>query len=179
MALAWFRQWFTQRIITDSGHNADDGGYALYKAIGAGGDAYMDKAVLSQFHGNFPITKKGLNVLENHICEIKECMSAWVEKSNLLKSNCQLNVEKFPVEYITWVEFENGDFPWLKDEQEEVMASKKGKRPGGNDVAQRNLEAAKRHQEHREINMDSEDGADDEDEDDLEPERVYKGGRFQ
>lgn len=174
MALAWFRHWFAQRIVSDRGHNADDGGYALYKAIGAGGDAYMDKAVLSQFQALFPITKKALNVLENHICEIKECMSEWVEKSNLLKSNCQVNVEKYPVGYITCVDFENGDFPWLKDERE-AMANKSGKRPGGNDIAQRNLDAAKRHQEQ----MDVDEGAVDDDEDDLEAVREPKRARMQ
>ncbi|KAJ4356767.1 phospholipid-translocating ATPase rsb1 [Didymosphaeria variabile] len=178
MALAWFRHWFTQRMIADKGHTADDGGYALYKAIGAGGDAYMDKAVISQFHGMFPITKKAINVIENHVCELKECMAEWVQKSNLMKSNCQLNVEKYPVGYMTCVEFENGDFFWLKDDRDDAMASKKGKRPGGNDIAQRNLEAAKRHQEQREISTGSEDLAVEDDEDDEEPVRAPKRGRF-
>jgi hypothetical protein len=180
MALSWFRQWFTQKIVSDRGHNADDGGYGLYKAIGAGGDAYMDKAVLSKFHAMFPITKKALNVIENHVCEIKECMSDWVRKSNLLTSNCQLNVEQYPVDYITCTEFETADFPWLKDE-EATMAVQKGKRPGGNDIAQRNRDAARRHREQRELelNLDSEDGAMDEDEDEEEPLHAPKRGRTQ
>lgn len=179
MALCWFRQWLTHKIIANKGYNADDGGMSLYKAIGAGGDAYMDKAVLSQFHSMFPITKKALNVIENHVCEIKELMQNWVVKSGLLKSNCQLNVEQYPVNYITCTEFERADFPWLKDEREAITPVKKGKRPGGNDIAQRNLEAAKRHQEHREISYSDEDSVmdEDEDEEDDEPLRTPKRGR--
>ncbi|KAF1970952.1 hypothetical protein BU23DRAFT_537123 [Bimuria novae-zelandiae CBS 107.79] len=178
MALTWFRHWFGQRIIAGKGYFADDGGYALYKAIGAGGDAYMDKAILTQFHGMFPITKKALNVLENHLLEIKECMAEWVQKSNLLKSNCQLNVQMYPVEYITCVEFENGDFPWLAKEQEEAAKLKRGRRPGGNDITARNLEAAKRHQEQREVSTGSDDGMMDEgEEEDEQPVRDPKRSR--
>ncbi|KAF2438433.1 hypothetical protein P171DRAFT_398398 [Karstenula rhodostoma CBS 690.94] len=180
MALCWYRQWLAHKIIANKGYNADDGGYSLYKDIGAGGDAYMDKAVLSQFHSMFPITKKALNVIENHVCELKEVMQNWVDKSGLLKSNCQLNVEQYPVNHITCTEFERADFPWLKDEREATVAVKKGKRPGGNDIAQRNLEAAKRHQEHRETNFSDEDGVmDEDDEDEEEPFRAPKRGRIQ
>lgn len=153
MALCWFRHWLGQRLISGRGHVAPDGGYSLYKCISDGGDAYMDKAILTQFHGMFPMTKKALNVLENHLLEIKACMAEWVEKSDLMKTNCQLNVQQYPVDYITCVEFENGDFPWIAAEQKEKEMSelKKGKRPGGNDIAQRNLKAAKRHQEQRDL----------------------------
>lgn len=157
MALSWFRQWLTHKIINNKNYNADDGGYALYRAIGAGGDAYMDKEIISQFHGMFPVTKKALSVIENHVGEIKLLMQEWVVKSGLLKSNCQLNVEQYPVNYITCTEFERADFPWLKSEMEANVPARKGKRPGGNDIAQRNLEAAKRHQKHQETILDDED----------------------
>ncbi|KAL5386915.1 hypothetical protein DPSP01_003931 [Paraphaeosphaeria sporulosa] len=178
MALCWFRQWLAHKIIANKGYNADDGGFSLYEAIGAGGDAYMDKAVLSQFHAMFPITKKALNVIENHVCEIKELMQSWVVKSGLLKSNCQLNIEQFPVSYITCTEFERADFPWLEDEQP-APPVRKGKRPGGNDIAQRNLEAAKRHQQHQEVNFGEEDGVIDEEDEEEEPMRAPKRGRIQ
>ena len=169
MALCWFRHWLGQRLIANRGYNGPDGGYSLYGAIAAAGEAYMDKAILSQFHTMFPLTKKALNVLENHLLEIKECMAEWVEKSNLLKSNCQLNVQQFPVPYITYVEFENADFPWATPkEMEDPKPLKRGRRPGGNDIVQQNLEAAKKHQEQKEKGVDSSDlseGEPDEEED--------------
>lgn len=170
MALSFFRHWFAQRLITNHGHSSPDGGFALYALLGAGGDAYMDKAILSQFHTMFPMTKKALNVLENHLLEIKECMSEWVDKSDLLKSNCQLNVQMYPVGYATCVEFENGDFPW-GGRGEEERVGKRGKRPGGNEVTMRNLERAKRHQEAREGEA-SVGPDEDEDEDTVEEELV-------
>ena len=173
MALCWFRHWLGQRLISGRGHVAADGGYSLYKCISEGGDAYMDKAILSQFHGMFPMTKKALNVLENHLLEIKECMAQWVEKSNLMKTNCQLNVQQYPVNYITFVEFENGDFPWIAAEQKEMRELKRGRRPGGNDIAQRNLEAAKRHQERQGFGHADDESADDDDEDEELAEDDY------
>ncbi|KAJ4290548.1 phospholipid-translocating ATPase rsb1 [Kalmusia sp. IMI 367209] len=179
IALGWFRHWFGQRIIADKGHNAEDGGFELYKSIAAGGDAYMDKAILSQFHQMFPMTKKALNVVENHLLEIKECMAEWVAKSNILKSTCQLNIDQYPVRYITSTDFENSDFPWVKEEL--AKANKKGKRPGGNEIAQRNLEAAKHHQVQRQMFSDDDDleeGVVD-DNADEEPVRAHKRNRFE
>lgn len=177
MALNWFRHWFGQRIIANKGYNADDGGYSLYKVIAAGGDAYMDKSILNQFHGMFPMTKKALNVLENHLLEIKECMSEWVEKSDLLKSNCQLNVQAYPVDYITFIEFDNGDFPWLLKVQQEEETLKRGRRLGGNDITLRNLEAARRHQEQREVSVGSDDGLENDVEDEDEDEESNEGAK--
>lgn len=161
IALTWFRHWLGQRLISGRGHQAPDGGYSLYSAIDAGGEAYMDKAIISQFHNMFPMTKKALGILEQHLLEIKHCMSEWVKKSNLTKSNCQLNVQEYPVDYITSVEFEEGDFPWvIKQEEDGTKTLKRGKLPGGNDIVQQNLEAAKKHQEQSIQEVDSNEGSD-------------------
>jgi hypothetical protein len=162
IALTWFRHWLGQRLISGRGHQAPDGGYSLYSAIDAGGEAYMDKAIISQFHNMFPMTKKALGILEQHLLEIKHCMSEWVKKSNLTKSNCQLNVQEYPVDYITSVEFEEGDFLWVvkKEEEDGTKTLKRGKLPGGNDIVQQNLEAARKHQEQSIQEVDSNDGSD-------------------
>ena len=52
------------------------------------------------------------------------------------------------------------------------VSARKGKRPGGNDIAQRNLEAAKRHQRQQEANLGDEVAMDEEDEE--EPSRTPK-----
>jgi hypothetical protein len=92
MALTFFRHWVSQRLTTGKGRDASDCGFELFFSFGAGGDAYMDKSVINQFHTRFPITKKAMNVLENHLFEIKECMKGVVNDSKVLRSQCQLDV---------------------------------------------------------------------------------------
>ena len=112
MALSWFRHWFAQKTIAENGSLARDGGYGLYKQLGKAGDAYMDKALINQFHQKFPMTKKALNVLENHLLEIKEVMKGIVERHGILKSYCGLDTARFPVDYLTCAIIDQGDLPW-------------------------------------------------------------------
>ncbi|KAF2793979.1 hypothetical protein K505DRAFT_243134 [Melanomma pulvis-pyrius CBS 109.77] len=166
MALSFYRHWLAQRIVLEQGSTAEDGGFKLYSQIGQAGEAYMDKSVINQFHTRAPMTKKAMNVLENHVLEIKECMKGHVEHHGVLKSLCQLDVYRHPVEYLTCVEVLRQDIPWLHDEETIVQAtgSKRGKRPGGNEIVQRNLEAAKRFAEASEITFDAGEEDDEEDE---------------
>jgi hypothetical protein len=85
-------------------------------------------------------------VLENHLLEIKECIKEMVDKSGLMTSVCQLDVLKFPVKYLTCVEFERDDFPWLS--KDVPVGGKRGRKMmGGNEIAKQKLEAARRAQE--------------------------------
>ncbi|KAJ4383602.1 phospholipid-translocating ATPase rsb1 [Didymella sp. IMI 355093] len=147
MALTFFRHWVSQRLITGKGRDAPDCGFDLFYALGEGGDTYMDKSVINQFHTRFPITKKAMNVLENHLFEIKECIRGVVKDSKVLRSQCQLDVHRFPVQYLTCTEFAREDFPWLKEEREARMVpAKRAYKPGGNEIARLNLETARRFQ---------------------------------
>jgi hypothetical protein len=164
MALTFFRHWIGQRLILEKGRNALDCGYELYKSIGTAGESYMDKSVINQFHTKFPMTKKAMNVLENHLLEIKECMKGVVDQHNILKSNTQLDVNRFPVNYLTCTEFKSSDYPWMKeDAAPRVLPAKREYKPGGNEIARRNLEVAKRIHER---SLSAEIGADNEDEND-------------
>jgi hypothetical protein len=155
MALTFFRHWVTQRIVSGKGYISEDGGFELYRMLGTAGDEYMDKGVMNQFHSKFPMTKKGMNVLENHLLEIKECIKVLVDQSKLLTSECQLDVLKFPAKYLTCVEFEREDYPWLEDAP---VGGKRGRRMmGGNEIAKRKLEAARRAQQEEEVLDESED----------------------
>jgi len=148
MALTFFRHWVGQHLITDKGHHGTDCGYELYKQIGTAGDAYMDKSVINQFHTKFPMTKKALNVLENHLLEVKECMKDLVHQHMLLKSNCELDIHRFPVDYLTCTEFKKGDCPWIKvTEGSKMQSVKRAYKPGGNDIARSNLDTARMGQE--------------------------------
>jgi hypothetical protein len=147
MALTFFRHWVSQRLITGKGRDAPDCGFDLFYALGEGGDTYMDKSVMNQFHTRFPVTKKAMNVLENHLFEIKECIRGVVKDSKVLRSQCQLDVHRFPVQYLTCTEFAREDFPWLKEEKEARMVpAKRAYKPGGNEIARLNLETARRFQ---------------------------------
>lgn len=145
MALSFFRHWVGQRLLMDKGRHAADCGYSLYKSIGLGGEAYMDRAVLQQFHAKFPMTKKAMTVIENHLEEIKEIMKGIADKHNILKAHCQLDVHRFPVDYLTCTDFRREDLPWLKqDTTPRHMPARRQYKPGGNDIARQNLETSKR-----------------------------------
>ncbi|EDU41382.1 hypothetical protein PtrSN002B_001768 [Pyrenophora tritici-repentis] len=161
MALTFFRHWVGQRLLMGGGITGDDLGYGLYKQIGAAGDAYMDKSVTNQFHTRFPMTKKAMNVLENHLLEIKECMKDLVDQHKILKSNCQLDIHRFPVTYLTCIEFPKADCPWVKEmEGPTVKPQKRVYKPGGNDVARSNLNTARVSQERMAEGMYDSDGDD-------------------
>jgi hypothetical protein len=171
MALTFFRHWIGQRLIMEKGRHAMDCGYELYKQIGTAGESYMDKSVINQFHTRFPMTKKAMNVLENHLLEIKECMKGVVDQHKILKSNCQLDVHRFPVNYLTCTDFQRVDYPWNKEEGPHVVPAKRDYKPGGNDIARLNLKTAREHQE-RSLSMEMEGGEegefeDEEDEDEF------------
>ncbi|KAF1915973.1 RTA1 like protein-domain-containing protein [Ampelomyces quisqualis] len=147
MALSFFRHWVGQRLLLEKGRNGADCGYELYKAMGAAGEAYIDKTVINQFHTKFPMTKKAMNVLENHLFEIKECIKAIIEEHQVLVSTTQLDVSRFPVNYLTCTVFKKKDLPWLKDDTTpRVLPAKREYKPGGNEIARQNLETAKRAQ---------------------------------
>jgi hypothetical protein len=169
MALTFFRHWVSQRLITGKGRDAPDCGYDLFFALGTGGDTYMDKSVINQFHTRFPMTKKAMNVLENHLFEIKECIKKVVDQSKVLRSQCQLDVHRFPAKYLTCTEFARKDFPWLKEEREaKVVPAKRAYKLGGNEIARLNLETARRfqrnHSEERREEMEYDD------DEEMEPE---------
>ncbi|KAF2134860.1 hypothetical protein P153DRAFT_305699 [Dothidotthia symphoricarpi CBS 119687] len=182
MGLTFFRHCIAQRLIMEKGRAAPDCGFELYSQLGAGGDAYLDKTVITQFHTRFPMTKKALNVLENHILEIKACMKRVVEQHGLLKSNCQLDVHRFPVGYLTCVVFKREDFPWL-GEAAKLAAKPMGReyKAGGNEISRLNLATAKRRAER---SLSGEEGEElregrYEEESDGQSERASKRGRYE
>jgi len=181
MALTFFRHWIGQRLIMEKGRHSQDCGFELYKQIGVAGESYMDKSVINQFHTKFPMTKKAMNVLENHLLEIKECMKGVVDQHKILQSNCQLDIHRYPVKYLTCIDFKRTDFPWLKDDDEvgqpRVVPAKREYKPGGNDIARQNLATAKRYQD-RDLSVEDDmqddeefEEEDEEDDDDVQDPR--------
>lgn len=179
MALTFFRHWIGQRMIMDKGRHSQDCGYELYKQIGTAGESYMDKSVINQFHTKFPMTKKAMNVLENHLLEIKECMKGVVDQHKILHSTCQLDLNRYPVAYLTCVDFKRTDFPWVKDDEEigepSTVSNKRDYKPGGNEIARQNLATAKRYQE-RSVSVEDEMR---DDEDEFEEDEIGADGEAQ
>lgn len=174
MALTFFRHWVSQRMVTGKGRDAPDCGYDLFNSLGTGGDLYMDKSVMNQFHTYFPMTKKAMNVLENHLSEIKQCIKKVVDESKVLINQSQLDVHRFPVPYLTCTEFDRDDFPWLKEDREaKVLPVKRAYKPGGNEIARQNLETARRFQ-----NAVSEEGRDELEFNDEEEDEGYLGPQY-
>jgi hypothetical protein len=153
MALTFFRHWLAHRLLSNKGRHAPDSGYELYKQLGTGGEAYMDRLVILQFHKKFPVTSKALNVLGAHVDEIKDVVVDMVRKHGILKSECSLDLQRFPVPYLTCTEFKTADLPWLKEAASAAVPAKREYEPGGNDIARENLEAAKRLQARRSASM--------------------------
>jgi hypothetical protein len=173
MALTFFRHWVGQRLILEKGRHAMDCGYELYKAIGTVGEACMDKSVLNQFHTKFPMTKKAMNVLENHLLEIKECMKGVVDQHKILTSMTQLDLHRFPVAYLTCTDFKREDCPWLAVAHEApcVVPAKREYKPGGNEIARLNLATTMRTKERNlsvNLDVDHNDDAQNDDEDDFD-----------
>ncbi|ORX96843.1 hypothetical protein BCR34DRAFT_497416 [Clohesyomyces aquaticus] len=158
IALSFFRHWFAQQIIIGKGGAGPDGGFGLYTMIVKGGDQYMEKPIMNEFHERFPLTKKAMNVLENHLAEMKVAFKDLVQRSRILESLCQLDTHKFPVGYLTCVELDRDDYPWNREVGDEddpaafrsssavaEMGFVAANRPTGNQVVQKNLAAARRH----------------------------------
>ncbi|KAF2807229.1 uncharacterized protein BDZ99DRAFT_536533 [Mytilinidion resinicola] len=114
MAVCLFRQWLMQQIIQDKTFRAKDGGYALYKQLSEAGDKYLSRQTIAPFFRNFPMTKKGQNVFENHLLELKEVVKGSVAKSGLLESESALDTGKFKVPWLTCTVVDKADFPWVK-----------------------------------------------------------------
>jgi hypothetical protein len=116
MALSFFRHWFGQAIARENGGSSPDRGYAFYQRLRTGGEAYLDRESMNQFHQRFTMSKKGRYVIENHILEIKNLVKEVVDKTGILSNNTQLDTSRHPVEYLLCTEISEEDIPWLRKE---------------------------------------------------------------
>ncbi len=114
MVLSLFRQWFSQSICEQRNYLCRDGGATLYRQIGEGGYTYLDRKTLEGFHSYFPMSHKGMCVLENHLSVYKQELKPFV--SGLLTHRSQLDITKDTLPYLTCCVVENSDLPWKKDQ---------------------------------------------------------------
>lgn len=87
-----------------------DRGARLYRAVAAGGDAYINHAVAEHFARFFPLSARSRCLFDDHLALIKEALKPYVQE--LVKSNCMLDTGRWPVGHLTCVEIEDAELPW-------------------------------------------------------------------
>jgi hypothetical protein len=112
IASVMYRHWWGQVIVNEEGARADDAGYALFKRLVEGGDAYLTRQELARFHARFNMSRKGMNVVENAVLEIKELAKSVVERSGVLDNNSSLETKKYGVAYRLDLAVADEDIPW-------------------------------------------------------------------
>ncbi|KAK5110596.1 hypothetical protein LTR85_000973 [Meristemomyces frigidus] len=108
IALVVLRHFFSQNLCGDNTHNAEDMGYEMVQTIMAGGDTYLNKPMLDQFHNLFPMSRKGASVVEAKLDDMKE----FIKTFDLAKNESQLDTRLYPVKHFTWTTVNIEDYPW-------------------------------------------------------------------
>ena len=90
LALTGFRHYISQHVANDQTHHAPDMGYALFTVLDKGGDHYLDKTALNEFHRLFPMSSRGTAVVESKLSDIKEETKKFVKVSLARMSTCRL-----------------------------------------------------------------------------------------
>jgi len=106
-----FRHWLGQHMCGDLNRHAPDGGHAFYHALHKAGDAYIDRAAVESFTQYFPLSAKARSALEEQMGMLKEGVKPYVAR--LVENRSMLDVGRWPVGYLTCVEVEKGDVPWV------------------------------------------------------------------
>lgn len=81
IGLTAFRQWLQQMVVNDKTHHAPDMGFKFFKTLAAGHDAYLDAHGLADFHFTFPMSQKGVAVVENKVTALKEMAKRYAQGS--------------------------------------------------------------------------------------------------
>lgn len=123
MALAIFRQYIGQAVALGLTADCKDGGFDFYMKISEGGQSYLDRQTVRQFHYRFPMSSKGQIVVEHQLDELKRTAKGFVVE--LMANKSQLDVQKYPVLYLTCLEVERMDIPWIREKLEGKGSEKK------------------------------------------------------
>ncbi|RAK98879.1 uncharacterized protein BO80DRAFT_325753, partial [Aspergillus ibericus CBS 121593] len=111
MAIAFFRQWLCQTITDSRNHRALDGGAAFYRAIGAGGGAYLEVIDQSSLVLLFPIDHYEVMIIEERLSTVKDRVKHLV--AELLVNRSGYDPKAWgELPYLTCCKLYNQDFPW-------------------------------------------------------------------
>lgn len=130
MAMNLYRHWVGQHICGDSARYAADEGYAFYKDVSAGGDAYLDHAAVEDFAKFFPLSTKARRTFDEQLGLMKEGVKEYV--GELVRNRAQLDVGSFRIGHLTCVKIGKGEMPWaleadgMNEEEDAGRVLKKG-----------------------------------------------------
>lgn len=119
MAISFFRHWFAQAISDQRTREALDGGYAFYKALHDGGQAYLHHLDFQNFHSYFPMSAKACNVLEANMAILKEDVRSFVK--DLMRNNVHVDPKEHDINWLTCAHLEKEDYPWYVPEDTPQM----------------------------------------------------------
>ncbi|KAK0785465.1 hypothetical protein LTR59_011032 [Friedmanniomyces endolithicus] len=114
LALVSFRHWATQQLAEDQTHHAADLGKSVIDVVMLGGDAYLSRPVLDDWHTFFPMSPRSKSVILEKLDGIKATVKQFVRV--LTANESQLNVDATPVEHFTCSAMNVGDYPWEGDD---------------------------------------------------------------
>lgn len=113
MAISLFRQWFAQAIGEGRTRLGEDGGWRFYRLLAEGGDAYLNKEDLREFHQYFPMSSKASGVLEMSLGQLKDDAKEFVEGLMVNKSHLPVGA----VEWLTCADIRKADLPWEAEKE--------------------------------------------------------------
>ena len=81
IGLTALRHFFSQNLCLNNTHTGEDMGYEIVTLVQKGGDAYLDRTQMESFHNLFPMSRKGVAVVEYKLNEMKEVIKIFVRVS--------------------------------------------------------------------------------------------------
>lgn len=117
MALSLFRHYLSQSGNDCKNRMAEDGGYAWYKTFAKGGQAYLHREDMLEFHRLFPMSSKACGVLEARMIVLKDEVKEFVK--DLMVNRTHIDPEELEgVEnpWLTCVEVKTEDLPWNEED---------------------------------------------------------------
>ncbi|KAI9717572.1 MAG: hypothetical protein M1812_004713 [Candelaria pacifica] len=131
MCMSLFRQWFGQSLAENRHRISVDGGCQLYRQIASG--QYLDRNALAGFHRYFPMSLKGMAVLENTLGSLKEDFKPFVEELLVNRSQMEIN-DNNKTTYLTCCVVKKSDLPWIKAAKEKAQRDRHDTHMGGMDL---------------------------------------------
>lgn len=110
IALVVLRHYFAQNVAEDQTHHAVDMGKEMVDLIMQGGEAYLAKQDLEDFHKFFPMSGKAGNVLESKLADMKEYVKRFVV--DLTRNESHLEPSRTVVKHFLCTKVELENYPW-------------------------------------------------------------------
>ena len=117
MAICFFRQWFAQAISDGRNRLNADGGYAFYKELSDGDNAYLNHLAFQNFHQYFPMSSKACNILEQNMNTMKTEIKPFVK--DIMTNRVNVETANYPLTWLTCTVINKEDWPWTAQQGEE------------------------------------------------------------